>query len=252
MNMQLKTLTAALTVPVRAEILATVDSTNNELKRRLTAGESEDLLLLAETQTGGRGRLGRSFYSPAGSGLYFSLALTAVHRYDDAVLLTTMASAAVVRAIEELTPHRPQIKWVNDIYLDDRKIGGILTEAVTAPDGTLNVVIIGIGLNVQKTAFPEELSGIAGWLPLSPVLREQLAARITDYLYAYLETLPQRDFLPFYRSRSLVLGHTVTVLSDPPYTAVAVDIDQNGGLVTERPDGTRHTLSTGEISIRLK
>ena len=109
MTMQLKTLTAALTVPVRAEILATVDSTNNELKRRLTAGESEDLLLLAETQTGGRGRLGRSFYSPAGSGLYFSLALTAVHRYDDAVLLTTMASAAVVRAIEELTPHRPQI-----------------------------------------------------------------------------------------------------------------------------------------------
>lgn len=246
-----ETLASFLTVPVKAEILPTVDSTNNELKRRLLAGERTDTLLLTETQTGGRGRLGRSFYSPAGSGLYLSLALCSITRYDDAVLLTTMASAAVVRAIERLTPYRPQIKWVNDIYLNDRKIGGILTEAVNTPDGALAGVVIGIGINVAPTAFPEELRDVAGWLELAPLSREQLAAEITAQLYAYCATLPERGYLPFYRAHSLVLGREIKVLTDPPYTATAVDVDADGGLIVETADGTRRTLSTGEISVRL-
>ena len=164
--------------PLVVEVQDSIDSTNSELKRRYGAGETGDRLLVAETQTGGRGRLGRSFYSPAGSGLYFSLGLTGITDFADAVLLTTVASTAVVEAIERLTPHRPAIKWVNDILENGRKLGGILTEAVTAPDGTLSAVIIGIGLNVTPSAFPPELADIAGWLDLSPVTREQLTAAI--------------------------------------------------------------------------
>lgn len=237
--------------PLVVEVQDSIDSTNNELKRRYGAGETGDRLLVAEMQTGGRGRLGRSFYSPAGSGLYFSLGLTGITDFADAVLLTTVASTAVVEAIETLTPHRPAIKWVNDILENGRKLGGILTEAVTAPDGTLSAVIIGIGLNVAPSAFPPELADIAGWLDLSPVTREQLTAAIVNRIYGHIETLPQRGYLPSYRVHSLVLGKTVRVLTDPPFTATAVAIDDNGGLVIEH-NATRQTLSTGEISIRIE
>ncbi len=244
-------LCSLLRCPLAVEVQDSIDSTNSELKRRYGAGETGDTLLVAETQTGGRGRLGRQFYSPAGSGLYFSLGLSGVADFADAVLLTTVASTAVVEAIEALTPHRPGIKWVNDIMENGRKLGGILTEAVTAPDGTLSAVIIGIGLNVAPSAFPPELADIASWLDLSPVTREQLTAAIVDRIYGYIETLPQRGYLPSYRAHSLALGKTVRVLTDPPFTATAVEIDDNGGLVVER-DGVRQTLSTGEISIRLE
>lgn len=242
-----------LHTPFSVRVYETVDSTNNEAKRLLQSGETTDTLLLAEQQTAGRGRLGRSFYSPPGSGLYMTLLLHSVKQHADAVLLTTMAAAAVVDAVRELTPLEPQIKWVNDVYLNGRKACGILTESVTdASTGQLQAVIIGIGINVREEAYPADIADIATHLPIAPVTRNRLAAAVADRLCDYLAALPQRAFLNTYRTHSLVVGKAITCLAgDRSFPATAVGIDDNGGLIVRLSDGTQQTLCSGEISIRL-
>ncbi len=247
-------ITAALHAPLTVRVYDSVDSTNNEAKRLALAGETNDMLLLAEQQTAGRGRLGRSFYSPPGSGLYMTFLLHSVKAHADAVLLTTMAAAAVVEAVQRLTPLTPQIKWVNDVYLDGRKACGILTEALTDPlTGQLNAVLIGIGINVREEAYPADIADIATHLPIAPVTRNRLAAAIADCLCGYLAELPQHTFLETYREHSLVMGRKITcMVGNESFPATAVGIDDNGGLIVCLPDGTQQTLQSGEISIRLQ
>lgn len=247
-------ITGLLHTPLAVRVYDTVDSTNNEAKRLASSGETPDMLLLAEQQTAGRGRLGRSFYSPPGSGLYMTLLLHGVQQHADAVLLTTMAAAAVVDAVRSLTPLTPQIKWVNDVYLDGRKACGILTEALTDPTtGQLTAVLIGIGINVREEAYPADIADIATHLPIAPVTRNQLAAAIADRLCDYLAALPQRLFLETYRKHSLAIGKEITYLTgDKQFPATAVGVDDNGGLIVSLPDGTQTTLCSGEISIRFR
>ena len=112
-------------------MLKSVDSTNNEAKRMTANGFRENALIVANEQTKGRGRLGREFYSPKNTGIYMSFLLSTDVKISDAVQITTATAVAVVRAIESLTDLRPMIKWVNDVYLGNKKVCGILTEAVT-------------------------------------------------------------------------------------------------------------------------
>lgn len=238
---------------VRVTVLDCVDSTNSEAKRRAAAGVCGTELIAAVRQTAGRGRMGRAFYSPADTGLYMSLLLPCPEGFERAVYSTTAAAAAVVRAIERLTPLRPMIKWVNDIYLDGRKICGILTEAVTdSVTGAFTGVVVGVGVNLKTSCFPPELEHIASSLGEAAPDRCALAAAITDELLAITDALPDRSFLEFYRSRSLVIGRRITYTANgAAHGALAVGIDGQGGLIVRTDSGERITLSSGEISLRL-
>lgn len=240
------------------EVYKTLDSTNVELKRRALEGGEHGLTVLAEEQTGGKGRLGRSFYSPAGTGIYMSILLRPELEGSDAILITTAASVAVCRAMKRVLEIEPQIKWVNDIYLGNRKTCGILTEAISDFEmGRIDAVIVGIGINYRTEEFPEEIGGRAGSVGMgSRVPRNRLVAAVLDEFWQIYDHLTERDFMEEYRRRSNVIGREVRFLERGTWQeALAVDIDENGGLIVElkaeNGEKFRKTLHTGEVTLRV-
>lgn len=237
-------------------VFRTIDSTNLEVKRRALQGEKEGLVVVSESQTAGRGRLGRSFYSPLGTGIYFSILLEPKLNATDAILLTTAASVAIVRAIRRVTDLEPSIKWVNDVYLDDKKICGILTEAMTDFEtATIQYIILGIGINYKEPpeGFPEEVKDIAGALVDGDekIPRNRLVAAVLDEFFTIYEELPDRHFMEDYRRWSNVLNQDVKYLEkDIWHFAKAVGIDDDGGLIVRDKDDKEKVLKTGEITLR--
>ncbi len=232
---------------VKVKVFSEIDSTNSEAKRLAQNGCDTPLLLLAESQTSGRGRMGRQFFSPNGTGLYMSYMYTPETSFADSVTVTAAAAVAVVRAIEELTDLKPQIKWVNDIYIDGKKVCGILTEAVT---GEKTYIIVGIGVNVTTEVFPEDLKQKAASL-CEKLDRNLLAVGVIKHLRSLIDSLPQRSFLHEYREKSCVLGREVVFTQNgQSRVGKAVDIDRDGGLTVET-EGGNVTLNTGEISLKL-
>lgn len=231
-----------------------IDSTNSEAKRIAGDNVTEPVLILAETQTGGRGRMGRSFFSPAKTGLYMSYLYRPEGSLSDSVAVTSAAAVAVVRAIKEVAGIDSGIKWVNDIYIGSKKVCGILTEAVTdIESGTAHCVIVGIGINVTTDDFPLELRTKAGALGTVKLDRNRLAAAVTNRLEALIKGLPERTFIDEYRRHSLVLGKQIVYKKNGRETAAtAIGIDDNGALMVRNSDGTETTLNTGEISVRLR
>ena len=149
-----------ITHPCRIQVLEKVDSTNNAAK--LINACEPPRIIVANEQTKGRGRLGRNFYSPPGTGLYMTIAFCPDFGLDKAMLVTTIAAVAVCRAIEQVTGLYPKIKWVNDIYLNGKKVSGMMTEAQSNFEtGNIDKIILGIGVNCFPGSFPEELSDIA-------------------------------------------------------------------------------------------
>lgn len=245
--------------PVRVELLDECTSTNLLLKQRAAAGEAEGLALIARRQSAGRGRLGRSFFSPDGTGLYMSLLLRPKLAAEDTVLLTTMAAVAAAGAIEELVGRPAQIKWVNDIYLDGLKVCGILAEASMSLKKGVDWAVVGIGVNVTppKEGFPQELANIAGALfdhgSAPEDGRSRLAAGILRRFMALYEKLPQRGYYDEYCRRLMVLGRAVNVHSPAGmWSGTALDLDRDFRLLVRGDDGREEWLSTGEISVRLR
>lgn len=241
---------------VRVEVYPTLDSTSSEAKRRARAGELGPLLIVAESQSNGRGRLGRSFYSPAGAGIYMTYLWRPQAAAVDAVSVTTAASVAVLRAMssmEALAGHELAIKWVNDIYLSGKKVCGILTEAVTdAADGSVSCMLVGIGINVAPTAFPPELAEIATSLCVKDLDRNELIARILRELLACLHSRDPYAHMAYYRAHSLVIGRTVnTICAGISTPGVVLDIAADGGLVVRREDGSVEVIRSGEVSLRF-
>lgn len=236
-------------IPV--EVFLELDSTNAEAKRRLCAGLSTPLLLAAEHQTAGRGRQGKTFYSPDGTGIYMTLVVHPHAPLTDAVSVTTRASVAVCRAIRKVTGLEPAIKWVNDLYLNDKKICGILVEAISDfSQGITKSLVIGVGVNVTTEEFPDELTAAAS-LGVA-VDRNLLIAAIAGELLKETENLGDRSYLDDYRAWSLVLGKQIVwTLNGERREAHAVGIDEDGGLVIREEGGAVRTLSSGEISVRL-
>lgn len=227
-----------------------LDSTNSEAKRKAKQDFSAPFLILADSQTNGRGRLGRSFYSPSATGIYLSYVYVPDGEIASVVAVTSAAAVAVSRAIESVTSKSAKIKWVNDIYIDGKKVCGILCEAVTT--GASSVVIVGIGINVSTVYFPNELSEKAGSLSSGDINRNRLAAEVVNQLEAVIEGLSTRDFINDYKERSLVLGKQVTYIKNGEETvAEAVDIDRDGGLIVTLSDGSINTLNSGEISLKI-
>lgn len=243
--------------PEHVYVYQSVESTNTTAKKMALEHAPHGTVVLAEEQTGGRGRMGRAFVSPKYRGIYLSILLRPRLSAEDALLITTAASVAVCRAIEQVAGQQAQIKWVNDIYVNQRKVCGILTEAVSdCESGGLESIIVGIGVNFSTPAeqFPEEIRQKAGSLFDSVperVARNELAAAIINQTLLLCGELESRSFLEEYRRRSLVLGREVQVvrLGQEPYTAKAVGINDNGGLILER-DGQTELLQSGEVSIR--
>ncbi len=230
-----------------------VDSTNDAAKRHILSGGSTPAVFLAESQTAGRGRMGRSFYSPAGTGLYLSLAVPAEGALHDAVFLTTAAAVAVWRAIHRVTGIETRIKWVNDLYYMEKKVCGILAESFLLGDARF--LILGVGINLSTEQFPEELRDRAGsLLSSSDGIRNSLAAAVIAELMAVVDGRFDRDALmETYRACSMVLGREITYTENGvTREGVAREIDESGRLVVERADGERALLTSGEITLRLK
>ena len=244
---------------LRVHVYKSIDSTNTALKALAAKGAEAGLALVAEQQTAGRGRMGRSFYSPAESGLYLSLLLRPTIPAAQAVRLTACAAVAVAETIEELSGRETAIKWVNDVFMDGHKVCGILTEAsVDCESGLLHYAVVGIGVNLRRPAggFPEEIRGVAGAALDGikvPELRCRLAAGILDRLTDYAENPADPSIFDGYRRRSLVLGREINILAPgrDPEPAVAEDLADDYSLLVRLPDGTTRRLSSGEVSVRL-
>ena len=248
----------AMGAPLRLEWHEELDSTNTEAKRRAEAGADEGLVILAGRQTAGRGRLGRSFYSPEGAGLYMSLLLRPGRTVDRPVRITTAAAAAAALSIEEVTGRACGVKWVNDILIDGKKVCGILTEASFLPGASaLKYAVLGIGVNLRDPpgGYPEELRQTAGSVFGASVpegAAALLAAGILDRFWRYYRALDRKDYLLPYRERSVAVGRRVEVISGSGVRrALVTGIDDDSGLMVRYEDGTEDVLSSGEISIRL-
>ena len=228
-----------------------IDSTNNEAKRIITDGDTKPLLVVGEEQTAGRGRQGKSFYSPAKTGVYMSLVVHPMAKLQNAVTATTAASVAVCKAIEKLTDITPQIKWVNDVYVDGKKICGILTEAVTNFETqTVESVVIGIGVNLKTHSFPSDVQNAA--CLEAPVKRAEFIATVANELNGIV-TGDYSAFIDYYRSHSMIVGKDINFIKNGIITpATAVGIDDVGGLEVVLPDGTRDVLRSGEITVRTR
>ena len=238
------------------EIHEQLDSTNNRAKILAAAGARHGTTVIADSQTGGRGRLGRSFFSPEHSGAYLTVILRPDCAPERANLLTSLAAVAAARAVEKVSDADVKIKWVNDLYLNDKKICGILTEAGFGMEaGRLEYAVTGIGINVNRMVFPPDLretaTSIGNETGISPD-RNRLIAEILNELDALYGDLETGAFLEESRRRSNVTGRTVTVIEGGrQYPARAVEIDDQGRLVIETGAG-RTCLNYGEVSLKLE
>ena len=226
--------------------LEATDSTNNEIKKLAESGGEEGTVIIARSQTGGKGSHGRSFLSPQG-GLYMSLLL----RPKSTGHITAMAAVAGVRALYLVCGADAGIKWTNDIYLGGKKLAGILTEGAFGEDGNLKYAVLGIGINIGHIDFGKELEGKAASLEdfgFYPDRRELASAFLHEFDRLYTR---KADWLPCYREKSVVLGKKVTVSTyNESYNATASEIDNNGYLIVTKENGEKFTLISGEVSVR--
>ena len=236
-----------------AVYLEEIDSTNQEAKRRILAGNLGASLVVAGRQSAGRGRMGRSFYSPEGSGVYCTLALEVHASMERAVSLTGAAAVAVMRSIRRLTGVQTAIKWVNDLYFEGKKVCGILAESLSLPeDPTRRFLVLGIGVNWYGATFPEELSDVAGSVGAEGADRAALIAGICREIIPFLQNAEARSWLEDYRRHSCVLGKRVRwSCGDEVAEGSAVDVDGDGALLVKTDGGELMHLRTGEISLRV-
>lgn len=217
------------------EYIDETDSTNEELKRRASCGLKRKTILIAGRQSAGKGRLGRSFFSD-NAGIYMTMFLPSPGVRT--AMLTVRAAVAVACAITARTGKKAGIKWVNDIFLDDRKVCGILAES-RLPD----FAIVGIGINTGTCKFPDEIQSIAG--SIGEVDKELL---ISDIVNGF-ET--EKEYIKKYRRLSCILGREVEI-TGKNMCGIATEILDNGNLVVKLPDGSGIILNSGEISIKMK
>ena len=228
-----------------------IDSTNNEA-RRLALQGSGAAVFLADKQLSGRGRMGRSFYSPEGTGIYLSMLLPIDRKAEEVLLITSAAAVAVRRAILAATGRETGIKWVNDLYYKERKVCGILCESVQAEER--RYIIVGVGINLSTEVFPDEISSVAGSLGvLGEDKRGELAALCITELYRIWRNISDGSIMEEYRRYSTVLGKEIAYTENgAAYYGVAENIDERGRLYVRDGQGGVHILASGKISLRMQ
>ncbi len=239
------------------EVHQTIGSTNTRLKELASEGAREWTTIIAAQQTQGRGRMGRSFYSPSNTGLYMSVLLRPTLLASSAVDLTTAAAVAVAEAIESLTGKQTQIKWVNDIYLDKKKVCGILTEASCGLEtGMLEYAVLGIGINVYppEGGFPTDIQDIATAImeKKSEQLRNRLVCEILNRFLGYYMQLSAHHFLEGYRARLMWKNERIALhdFHGSIESVTLLDVDEHCRLLVKGNDNTIRPVESGEISIR--
>ncbi len=240
-------------------VLDEVDSTNNYAKI-VSKDMPNGTVIIADKQTAGKGRMGRSFISPSGKGLYLSVILQPEFSINTAPLITSAAAVATAEAIESLCNADVRIKWVNDLYLNGKKIVGILTEASMDMEmRALDMAVIGIGINVRsvKGCFDDELSQRASSIEDETgevVDRNALCAEVINSLDSYLSKIENRSYLREYRERELLSGNFITAkVGNEIITGKALGIDRNANLMVKTESGIVRSLSSGEANLcRIK
>jgi len=238
-------------------IKKSVSSTNAFLKSLAANGAGEGEVVIADSQSEGRGRNGRGFFSPPGTGLYFSLLLRPKFDAGTAALITSAAAVSVCEAIRKTAGIETTIKWVNDVYLNGGKVCGILTEgSQDFETGGLSYVIVGVGINLKtpEGGFPEELKNTAGALFRDGTyisgIKNDLIAEFLNIFFGIYRKLPDREFIMDYKNRSLAVGKRILIHgADGAEEALALGIDENARLVVRLANGEIRTLPAGEISI---
>ena len=245
------------------QTMESTTSTNDLAKLYANQNSTTPAIFISEEQTAGRGRLGRKFVSPSKTGLYISLCLFPTIALEDLSLITCATAVACVETLEELTGKSLNIKWVNDLFYQDKKVGGILTEVISDFESQqVQALIVGIGINLiaSPQSFPEELHSIVGSIFSSTKEYQEYTFNRNHFIATFLEkwafyyqNLSQREFISSYKEYSNVIGKSIKVIEgNQVYHAYAKDIDENGHLMIEKGDNTLHSLSYGEVSIRTK
>ncbi len=232
-------------------VLEQTESTNNIAKALCADGAPHGSVVLAEEQTAGKGRLGRSFSSPKGMGIYCSVLLRPLLPPEELLCLTPLMAEAARRAVRTATGVDAEIKWINDLVVENRKLCGILTERTTG-------VIVGIGINCaqEEADFPPELRSTA--VSLKQILgtepdRAALTAELLRQIALASDALEAdcSAWMASYKEHCLTLGQPVRICrTDRTYEAFAETLDAQGALIVRLPDGTRQTVSSGEVSVR--
>ena len=227
------------------------DSTNTRAKEYLRQNDVDRLIVTADMQTGGRGRQGKSFYSPDKTGVYMTYCFKAALPICSAVAVTTYAAAAVCRALEKVCKRDFSIKWVNDIYKDGKKVCGILAEnIIDATTGETKHIIIGVGINLSTKYFPDDIKDTAASIDFDD--KQKIIDAIIKQLGLMAKSPLDRSFMDYYRARSIVLGKEIICIRDEKeQKAYVIEIDNDGGLLVQYTNGTKEILNSGEISLKL-
>lgn len=243
---------------INLHIHKVIDSTNTEVRRLASKGAPEGTVVIASEQTAGKGRRGRSFYSPASSGIYMSILLRPTLPVEESIRITTAAAVAVAESIEKVTGVQTGIKWVNDVYVGDRKVCGILTEATfSIEDNRVDCIILGIGINLYKpeNQFPDDIKDTAGFIcdeksfsSKNKLIGEIICRFMTDY-----PNLTDGKYLEGYRSRLIWRGEKINIIAGEHITpAILKEVDDECHLIVEYEDKSIEAISSGEISIRRR
>jgi BirA family biotin operon repressor/biotin-[acetyl-CoA-carboxylase] ligase len=246
----------------RIETYDSLPSTNTLVLERARTGEPQWFVAAASGQSAGRGTGGRSFFSPHGAGVYFSVLLRPERPADAVSFITPAAAVAAAESVEELTGVKTGVKWVNDVYCAGKKVCGILTECVLGVSGRVEYAALGIGINITRPegGMPAGLGDKAGYLyggggvsgdrEAPEDMAEKLTAAVLERFADYYDDPGGGGLLDKYRSRSVVIGGDVDVMAPGgKYRARAVEIDDVYRLVVRRPDGMREALASGEVSV---
>lgn len=242
----------------RIQFFDTITSTNDVLKQMALKGAPEGTVLVADSQSGGRGRLGRTFLSPSGVGIYLSVLLRPACMPGELMHLTCASALAACDAIEQAAGFRPGVKWTNDIVYQKRKLAGILTELGMNQDGSTAYAIIGIGINCtqQPEDFPKELQEIAGSLKMfseREIDRTLVAAKMIEAFYEMNRGILEKksQMISDYRKACITLGQEISVVRNGINRhGKALDVDEDGALLVAYEDGSTETVNSGEVSVR--
>lgn len=242
---------AALRERLYVRTVDVTGSTNNDIKELAEAGEPEGAVIIADEQTAGKGRLGRSFWSPKNAGLYMSVLLRPTLAAADALSVTAAAAVSTAEAVDVLSGKNAGIKWVNDIYINGRKICGILAESAFDASGEIRYTVLGIGVNVADIGFPDDIKDKAGAVGADISIRPKLAAEILTRFFAYYDRLPSKSFMDEYRRRSVLTGKLIEYeRGGVMYSGTVIGTDDDAKLIVRDEAGNVSLLSSGEVNIK--
>ncbi len=255
--MEKKILEQYLNHKLNITIFDELDSTNNYLKKLGSQGEMTTQLVIAESQTGGRGRMGRSFFSPNGTGIYFSLLLHPKYDIEKSLFLTVMAAVSVAETIMKYNSNDVKIKWVNDIYIDGKKVCGILTEGAINSNKMLDYAVVGIGINASapENGFPDDIKDIATAIfpgKTEENIKEKIVADVVNkFLDMYNGN--DTDFTKRYKEYSYLTGKEINIISsETTRPATVIGITDECHLLVKNEKDEIEEISSGDVSVRLK